>query len=107
MIAPAATGESFLPRTSGRAQRSSTRTVGPDPEAQLAQALDRYAGLQVAAFVPYDRAGCDAMLSAGRLLAECAPASPIRAVLGNLAAELAGLARPNGHRLRRLWRASA
>ncbi|HEY9351193.1 MAG TPA: hypothetical protein VIP75_10905, partial [Acidothermales bacterium] len=81
--------------------------VGPNPEAQLAQALDRYAGLQVAAFVPYDRAGCDAMLSAGRLLAECAPASPIRAVLGNLAAELAGLARPNGHRIRRLWRTSA
>ena len=81
--------------------------VGPDPEAQLAGALDRYAGLQVAAFVPYDRAGCDAMLSTGRLLAECAPASPIRAVLGNLAAELTGLARPNGRRLRRLWRASA
>jgi Mrp family chromosome partitioning ATPase len=81
--------------------------IGADPEAQLGTALDRYAGLRVAAFVPYDRAGCDAMLSAGRLLAECAPASPIRTPLADLAAELAGLARPTGRRLRRLWRASA
>ena len=54
--------------------------VGPDPETQLASAFDRYAGMTVAAFVPYDRAGCDAMLSAGRLLAECASGLPIGAL---------------------------
>lgn len=78
--------------------------VGPDPEVQLAQALDRYAGLGVAAFVPYDRASCDAMMAAGRSLAECAAASPIRAPLADLAAELLGRGHSARRQHRRLWR---
>jgi Mrp family chromosome partitioning ATPase len=78
--------------------------VGPDPEVQLAQALDRYAGFGVAAFVPYDRAGCDAMLAAGRSLAECAATSPIRPPLADLVAELLGRRSPAGRGLRCLWR---
>jgi Mrp family chromosome partitioning ATPase len=81
--------------------------VGPDPQAQLAQALERYAGITVTAFVPYDRAGCDAMLAAGRLLAECASGSPIRAPLAALVTEIAGVDRSSRRRPRRLWRASA
>jgi Flp pilus assembly CpaE family ATPase len=80
--------------------------VGPDPAAQLAQALERYAGITVAAFVPYDRAGCDAMLAAGRLLAECAPGSPIRPPLAALVIEIAGAGR-SARRRRRFWRGAA
>jgi Flp pilus assembly CpaE family ATPase len=95
----------FVPHTDLRIVMNGVRRgpVGPDPEVQLGQALDRYAGLGVAAFVPYDRAGCDAMLSAGRSLAECAAASPIRPPLADLVTELLGRRGTAGRGLRRLW----
>lgn len=69
--------------------------TGPgDPAAQIVAALDRYAGVKGPAFVPYDRAGCDASLAAGRTLAEVAPDSGARVALRALAASLVGAEPP-------------
>ncbi len=64
--------------------------VEGDPERELGAALQRYAGVAGTAFVPYDRAACDAALAAGRTLAEAAPGSPARRALRALAAEVTG-----------------
>ena len=64
--------------------------IGRQPEAQVAEALHRYAGVGDVSFVPLDVAGCDAALSVGRTLAEAAPGSPARAALQELAGRLAG-----------------
>jgi Flp pilus assembly CpaE family ATPase len=50
--------------------------VGADPQKQVAAALERYAGVRDAVFVPYDRAGLDAALASGRTLADVAAGSP-------------------------------
>lgn len=63
--------------------------VGPRPEAQVASALERYAGVRPAAMVPDDRAGYDKALARGRSLIEVAPRSPARAALRTFAAALA------------------
>jgi MinD-like ATPase involved in chromosome partitioning or flagellar assembly len=73
--------------------------VGADPEAQLAEALERYAGVRPIAFVPHDLAAFDAALVQGRSLREAAPGSAARAALRSLAGELAG--RPAGSAGRR------
>ncbi len=65
-------------------------TVGPDTERQITSALERYAGVREPVLVPYDRAGLDVALLAGRSLAEAAASSPARAPLAALAADLAG-----------------
>jgi MinD-like ATPase involved in chromosome partitioning or flagellar assembly len=76
--------------------------VGADPEAEIASALDRYAGVRDAVFVPLDVRGCDQALAAGRSLIEVAPASPIRPALRALAAQLTGVTTPTrGRRLLR------
>ena len=49
--------------------------VGADPEAQLAEALDRYAGVRDVAFVPEDRDGFDAALLQARTIGEVSPES--------------------------------
>lgn len=77
--------------------------VGPDPERQLAAALARYAAVSDPVLVPYDRAGLDAALLAGRALGEVASSSPARLAIAGLAAELTGRARPP-QRHRRLRR---
>ena len=61
--------------------------VGRRGDAAVSAALHRH-GVDVVTCVPDDRAGYDAALRTGRTLAEAAPASPARAVLRGLAAEL-------------------
>lgn len=63
-----------------------------NPEREIAAALERYAGVVPAAFVPYDRKGVDAALMAGRSLAEAAPDSPARRAIARYALELLGRA---------------
>jgi Flp pilus assembly CpaE family ATPase len=64
--------------------------VGGDPHKQLAEALERYAGVRDVTFVPYDREPLDEALRLGRLLAEVAPESALRQALAGLAATLDG-----------------
>ena len=75
--------------------------VGHDPERQLAEALERYAGLGDCVFVPEDRPAFDSALLTGRALADMAPGSPARGPLKRLAGELVGQAEPERRRLRR------
>lgn len=79
--------------------------VGPRPEASIAQAMERFAGVRRPVLVPEDREGLDAALLAGRSLTEHVPASPARRAIKELAAGLAGSA-PSPARRRRLWRRS-
>lgn len=65
--------------------------VGRRAEAQVRDALARYGGVGDAHVVPDDPAGLDAALLAGRVLAECAPASPARAAFEGLADRVRGL----------------
>ena len=78
--------------------------IGPAPERQLTEALDRYAGVRPVAFVPYDREAFDAALVAGRALREVAPGSSARTALRSLAAGLADVTVAKG--ARRRWRAT-
>lgn len=73
--------------------------VGSDPQAQLAEALERYAGVSDITFVPADRDALDAAVLQGRPLVEVAPTSPARLALAGFAAELAGLPSPRRRRL--------
>ncbi|MFE7507053.1 hypothetical protein [Promicromonospora sp. NPDC057488] len=66
--------------------------VGRRAEAQVRDALARYGGVGDAHVVPDDPAGLDAALLAGRVLAECAPASPARAAFEGLADRVRELA---------------
>jgi Flp pilus assembly CpaE family ATPase len=72
--------------------------VGNDPESQLAQALERYAGVRDITFVPDDRDALDAALLAGRTLGEVSPGSPARLALAVLAAGLVGRRSPRRRR---------
>lgn len=74
-------------------------------EQEIAAALDRYAGVSSPVFVPYDRAGLDAALAAGRSLGEAAPGSPARLAMAAIAARLVGAQPPR--RRRRLLRRRA
>ena len=77
--------------------------VPGDAEKEIRAALQRYAGVEPAGFVPLDVAGVDGALSGGRTLAEAAPSSPARLALADLAAGIAGV--PRTHRRRGLLRA--
>ncbi|RBY96471.1 chromosome partitioning protein [Blastococcus sp. TF02-8] len=68
--------------------------VPGDPEAEVSAALERFTGRRPRVLLPADRAATDAVLAAGRTLAEVAPGSPLRAGLRALAADLAGVPRP-------------
>jgi MinD-like ATPase involved in chromosome partitioning or flagellar assembly len=59
--------------------------VGRRAGAQVRDALARYAGVDDVHLVPDDPTGLDAALLAGRVLAECAPASPARTAFVGLA----------------------
>jgi MinD-like ATPase involved in chromosome partitioning or flagellar assembly len=91
-----------LPGVAPRVVLSKVRraAVGAEPEAQLAEALQRYAGVRDPAFVPYDRAALDAALLQARLLPDVAPESAVRRALAELAASLGG--RPASRRRGRL-----
>jgi Flp pilus assembly CpaE family ATPase len=78
--------------------------VPGDPRREIAAALERFAGREVARFLPADRRATDAALAAGRTLAEVAPGSPLRSQLRSMAAALAGVAVPAARRGRSLRR---
>lgn len=63
--------------------------VGADPQGQIATALDRFAGVAPVAYLPEDRAACDAGLLRGRTVTEAAPDSRLRKEIAALARELA------------------
>lgn len=67
---------------------------GGDARAAIAAALDRYAGVRDAVFVPLDQASFDAAVAAGRTLPEAAPASAARGPLRALAEQVAGRPAP-------------
>jgi MinD-like ATPase involved in chromosome partitioning or flagellar assembly len=79
--------------------------VGSEPEAQLAEALQRYAGVRDLAYVPEDREALDAALLQARALHEVDPDSRARAALAGIAAALVG--RPAPRRRRGLLRRGA
>lgn len=66
--------------------------VGPDPERRIRESLARFAGLTTIDFVPDDPAATDAAMLRGCTLAECAPQSPARRAITELAAALLGVA---------------
>jgi Flp pilus assembly CpaE family ATPase len=70
--------------------RLRSSVVGVDPERQVRRALERYAGVIAAAFVPEDRTGLDAALLRGQTLAEAAPKSAARQAIAALATDLVG-----------------
>jgi MinD-like ATPase involved in chromosome partitioning or flagellar assembly len=72
--------------------------VGDSPQARVGDALQRFAAVPDPVLVPDDRAGCDAVLLAGRTLTDCAAQSPARAALAGFAATLAGVAGRSGWR---------
>jgi Flp pilus assembly CpaE family ATPase len=72
--------------------------VPGDARAEIAEALERFAGREVGCFLPADRVGVDAALASGRTLAEVAPGSPLRSALRSLAARLARVPEPRASR---------
>jgi MinD-like ATPase involved in chromosome partitioning or flagellar assembly len=77
------------------------RSVVPgDPRAELVAALDRFAGRQPAALLPYDADSLDAALAVGKTLGEARPSSALRQSAVELAAALAGVPQAR-HRRRR------
>ncbi|WP_129667417.1 AAA family ATPase [Phytoactinopolyspora endophytica] len=65
--------------------------AGAGPEKQIGVAMERYAGVRPAAYVPDDPAALDGALVSGRTLAEIAPRSPARLAILDLSRRLAGL----------------
>jgi Flp pilus assembly CpaE family ATPase len=74
------------------------RATGGSPEAQIREALQRYAGVDDVALVPEDRDALDAAVLQGRLLGDVAPGSAPRRALAALAGELGGRPAPAGRR---------
>lgn len=69
--------------------------VGPDPQRRIAESLERFAGIEVTAFLPDDPGSLDAAMLKGATLAESAPQSPVRQPLRRLAGRLTGAAEPD------------
>ncbi len=63
--------------------------VGNRPEARIADSLRRFAGVEVAHFVPDDQVAVDAAVLAGRSVVEQAPGSKVRVAVSELATTLA------------------
>jgi MinD-like ATPase involved in chromosome partitioning or flagellar assembly len=77
------------------------RSVVPgDPRTELTSALDRFAGRQPAALLPYDADALDAALAVGKTLGEARQSSALRQSAVELAAALAGVPQAR-HRRRR------
>jgi Flp pilus assembly CpaE family ATPase len=68
--------------------------VPGDPQREIAAALERFAGREVAFFLPADRRATDAALAAGRTLAEVTPGGALRTALRAMAAALAEVPEP-------------
>ena len=62
--------------------------VPGDARDEIGAALERYAGVSAATYVPYDRAACDRALANGQPLAVSSPSSPARKALLSLAESL-------------------
>jgi Flp pilus assembly CpaE family ATPase len=77
--------------------------VSGNPQQEIAEALERFAGHEARFFLPADRRATDAALAAGRTLAEVAGTSPLRVALRGLAAALTGVPEPSTSR-RGPWR---
>lgn len=92
-----------LPVISPRVIVNRTRpvVVPGDVRREIAAALDRFAGVSDALFLPHDAKATDAALAAGRTLAEVASGSPLRVALRDLAANLAGVSASTGQRGRK------
>jgi MinD-like ATPase involved in chromosome partitioning or flagellar assembly len=73
---------------------------GGNAQTEIRTALERFAGVRDAWFVPLDIASYDAAVASGRMLSEAAKNSPARKVLQSLAASLVGA--PTPQRRRRL-----
>jgi Flp pilus assembly CpaE family ATPase len=78
--------------------------VPGDARAEIAEALQRFAGREVGFFLPMDRRATDSALAAGRTLAEVAAGSPLRAALRSLASAVAGVPEPGTRRRLRAGR---
>lgn len=91
--------ESPRPRVVVNRVRASS--VGSRPERRVADALARFAGVEDVVFVPDDPQALDTAVRDGRSLAECAPASPVRAALRALAAVVAQRPLEDSRRARR------
>ncbi len=64
-------------------------TVMPgDPASEVGQAMQRFAGVEQVAFIPYDRASIDRAASMGRAIGDVAPRSPLRSALAELTVTL-------------------
>jgi MinD-like ATPase involved in chromosome partitioning or flagellar assembly len=72
--------------------------VPGDPQREIAEAFERFAGRAVGHFLPADRRGTDAALASGRTLAEAAAGSPLRLALRALTASVVGVAPPTVRR---------
>ena len=70
--------------------RLRTGVMPGDPRREIAAALERYAGVVPAAFLPYDLPALDEAMMRGRSLAEVAPLSAVRQAIRDYAAALAG-----------------
>lgn len=82
--------------------------VGSGPEKRVAEALERFAGVTVRAYLPDDRATADRCLLAGRVLAEEAPGSVLRERMRQLARSLDASDQDAARtRVRRWWPRSA
>jgi MinD-like ATPase involved in chromosome partitioning or flagellar assembly len=63
--------------------------VGPRPQRRITEALERFAGLEDLAFLPWDQPVLDGAMFAGQALAEHAPDSELRRAIVGLAASYA------------------
>lgn len=75
--------------------RTRSGPVGHPAEREVAAALARFAGVKAPFFVPDDPMALDRAMLEGRALADCAPTSPSRRAVAQLAARLAGSAAPD------------
>jgi len=67
------------------------RAAGARPAQAVSDVLARYAGVDAPVLLPDDPAACDRAVLEGRVLAECAPSSPVRAALTTLAGAVRAL----------------
>jgi Flp pilus assembly CpaE family ATPase len=78
-------------------------SVGPHPERRIGEALERFAGMDDLTYLPWDQAGLDGAMLAGRSLVEFAPQSALRRAIADLAASFLD-SRPDRRRPGRLRR---
>ncbi|MBD7948864.1 AAA family ATPase [Oerskovia rustica] len=76
------------------ANRVRSSAAGPRPEAAVRDALGRYGGVTDLHVLPDDRQTLDAVLLAGRTLAEHAPQTPVRRAVADLAERVRGAVGP-------------